>query len=58
MSKTNIKYSEALQELFIPKLKEFAEKSRLTTVDCDEAIIMLNAIKRALELEEAGFSLL
>ena len=56
-SKSFSRYSDALKELFLPRLKNIVDKDEITIDDCDKACEMLNTIKKALLQEKNGVGL-
>lgn len=57
MEKNYGKYSDALKDLLIPRIKALVSKSDFSVEDCDKVCQMINDIKRALQQEEYGVGL-
>lgn len=51
------KYSDALKDLFIPRIKEIINKSDITIEDCQKADEMFKALEKALTQEKCGMGL-
>ena len=51
------KYSDALKDLFIPRIQEIINKSELTVKDCQKADEMFKTLEKALRQEKCGAGL-
>lgn len=48
------RYSEALRDLFMPRIMEIADKPDLTAEDCQKAVEMFRMLEKALQQERYG----